>query len=636
MIKHSHPEFPSDVFVMLAGVNATLSIIGEGGKINTVTMSEFMKQSMANKIILKVNLPQLDSSSVKVRSFKIMKRAQNTHAYVNATFLFEFTSDNKTIKRCNLCFGGINEHFINAEATEKLFVGRNLFSNETLKLAFDSLNKELSAITWELPDADPEYRRNLAIGLLYKAVLQLAPADAVNAILRSGGEILKRPLSAGKQEFDEYEEDFPVTKAIPKYEGYIQTAGEANYANDLLKMPGELWAVFVQATEVGSKIKSIDASKALKQPGVHGFYSAKDIPGENSFTPLRFKMFNQETEQIFCSETVLYYGQPLGVVLADSVSLANAAAKLVVVEYERTGGVKILPTMADVLAAGASDRITKEPMSNVAKERGDATTTRTIKGRYECGGQYHYTMEPQNVVVVPSEYGLEVHSSTQWMDVVQVAIAEALLIPVNEIHVVVKRLGGGYGGKITRAAFVACAAALAAHKLRRPVRMVLSMETNMEIIGGRYPCIGDYEVEVDDRGKIQRLNNEFWQDFGCSVNETVVPLTAQWFLNCYKTDYWSWNSWAVRTDSASNTYCRAPGILEGLSMIENIMEHIAHETGQCPVQVRLNNMPEEQPLRKMIEDFLVDCGEFKAGVAALLFAEKEAELISFHLISIRL
>lgn len=260
------------------------------------------------------------------------------------------------------------------------------------------------------------------------------------------------------------------------------------------------------------------------------------------------------------------------------------------------------------MEAKADDRITKQPMSNVSENRG-SDTTKTIKGRYECGGQYHYTMEPQNVVVLPSEYGLDIHSSTQYMDSVQVAVSEALLIPENEVHVIVKRLGGGYGGKISRPAFVACAAALAAHKLQRPVRMVLSMETNMEIIGKRFPCIGDYEVEIDNDGRIQRLNHEFWQDFGCSINESVVPLTAQWFLNCYVTESWSWNTWAVRTDSASNTYCRAPGILEGLSMIENIMEHIAYETGVCPIQVRLNNMPEEQPLRKMISDFLVDCGE---------------------------
>lgn len=191
-------------------------------------------------------------------------------------------------------------------------------------------------MTWALPDADPVYRRNLAISLLYKAILQLCPSADLKSEVRSGGHLLTRPISSGTQEFDTYEEDYPVTKAIPKYEGFIQTAGEATYANDLPSIPGELWAVFVQATDVGSKVKAIDASEALKLPGVAGFFSAKDIPGKNSFSPLRYAIFNVEHEEIFCNE-VMFYGQPLGLIAADSLNVANQAAKLVKVEYEKTG-----------------------------------------------------------------------------------------------------------------------------------------------------------------------------------------------------------------------------------------------------------------------------------------------------------
>lgn len=336
MIKHAHPDFPSDIFVILAAVKATLTIAETGGKMITVSMKDFLKLSMDNKIIFKVNLPQLDDDKFKLKTYKIMKRAQNTHAYVNAGFLFEFSKDKTTIQSANLCIGGINEHFINAAETEKILIGRKLFCNETMKLAFAALEEELNDIPWILPEADPKYRRGLAIGLLYKAILKLAPDNELTEAFKSGCDILTRPISSGIQEFDTYQEDWPVTKAIPKFEGFIQTAGEARYANDLPKIPEELWGVFVQATAVGSRIKSIDASRALNQPGVHGFFSAKDIPGSNNFAPLKYKVFNQEEEQIFCSGEVLYYGQPLGVILADSVLLASKAAKMVDVEYEKT------------------------------------------------------------------------------------------------------------------------------------------------------------------------------------------------------------------------------------------------------------------------------------------------------------
>lgn len=341
MIKHAHPDFPSDVFVLLAAVGATLSISELSGKLINVSMFEFLNLNMDKKIIVKIILPALDKSKYQLKTFKIMKRAQNTHAYVNSAFLFEFEDANMSlIKSSTLCFGGITAEFTRAFKTEKAIVGRKLFSNDTLSIACESLDKELSgtAMKWVQPEASPDYRKNLAIGLLYKAILKLAPIDSIKtpAVL-SGGDTLYRPLSNGTQEFDTYEEEYPVTKAIPKYEGYIQTAGEAKYANDLPAIPGELFAVFVPATKVGSKIVNINPAQALAVAGVHGFFSAKDIPGKNNFTPLRFKMFNVEEEEIFCSETVLYYGQPLGMILADSVNLAEQASKLVEVEYQSTG-----------------------------------------------------------------------------------------------------------------------------------------------------------------------------------------------------------------------------------------------------------------------------------------------------------
>lgn len=336
MIKHAHPEFPSDIFIILAALRATVSILETGGNVRDATMEEFLKLNMDKKIILKVNMPQLQQPQL-FKSYKIMKRAQNTHASVNAGFLIQLDPGHKTVVSANICFGGINKDFINAPLTEKALVGRKLFQNETMKLAFPTLDKELNVITWERPDAEPAYRKNLAISLLYKAIISWSPSLDIHSSIRSGGELLTRPISTGTQEFDTYEADYPITKAIPKYEGLQQTAGEAKYSNDLASMPGELFAVFVQATEVGSKIKSIQPEAALKEPGVHGFFSAKDIPGLNSFTPLRFKIFYLENEEIFCSDTVLYYGQPLGLIVADSVILASRAAKLVKVEYEKTG-----------------------------------------------------------------------------------------------------------------------------------------------------------------------------------------------------------------------------------------------------------------------------------------------------------
>lgn len=142
-----------------------------------------------------------------------------------------------------------------------------------------------------------------------------------------------------------------------------------------------------------------------------------------------------------------------------------------------------------------------------------------ISGRFDVGLQYHFTMETQTCVCVPVEDGMDVYSATQWMDTTQIAIADALGVSNTFINMQTRRLGGGYGGKISRQNLIACAAAIAAHLLNRPVRFVMTIEANMNIIGKRYACINDYDAEVDNDGRIQKLVNDYVEDSGCSANE---------------------------------------------------------------------------------------------------------------------
>lgn len=211
--------------------------------------------------------------------------------------------------------------------------------------------------------------------------------------------------------------------------------------------------------------------------------------------------------------------------------------------------------------------------------------------------------------MVPIEDGYDVYSSTQYMDGTQMAIAEALSIPNNIVNMNVRRLGGGYGGKISRGNQVACAAAVAAHLLRRPIRMVMTIEANMNIVGKRYSCVNDYEVEIDAIGKIQKLVNNFVENSGCSPNEAVFSDTAEFFKNCYNSQYFTVNAKAALTDIPSSTWCRAPGSVEGIAMIENIMEHISRKVQKDPLEVRFVNLPDDSEMKKILPEFAESVGE---------------------------
>lgn len=235
-------------------------------------------------------------------------------------------------------------------------------------------------------------------------------------------------------------------------------------------------------------------------------------------------------------------------------------------------------------------------------------SSQKIEGTFEIGSQYHFSMEPQTCVVVPIEDGLDVYSSTQWMDATQIAVAEALGVQNNFVNLQVRRLGGGFGGKISRPALIACAASIAAYHLRRPVRFVMTIEANMNIIGKRYPCISNYQAEIDDNGKVQKLKNDYVEDYGNGFNEPAY-LTTGFFKNCYQSETFKVIANRTRTDTPSNTWCRGPGTVEGIAMIENIMEHIAWRVKKDPLEVRMNNIAADSDMKKLLPEFAHSVGE---------------------------
>lgn len=259
-IKHKYKEFPSDIFLILESVDAYVTIATSAQERIEITLNEFLKVDMKHKIILAITLPPLDPKKFAFRSYKIMQRAQNTHAYVNAGFLLK--SSKGLVNSIRICFGGISPDFVHAEKTEKYLRGKDLYTNDILQYALGLLNSELQP-DWILPDACPDYRKYLAVSLFYKFVLSTCPHDRLHDSYRSGGSLLDRPISSGIQSFETHKEKYPLTQPVTKLDALIQCSGEAPYANDLPNQHAELYGAFVQGKEALGDIISIDAEEAM-------------------------------------------------------------------------------------------------------------------------------------------------------------------------------------------------------------------------------------------------------------------------------------------------------------------------------------------------------------------------------------
>nr|QLI62141.1 aldehyde oxidase 10 [Streltzoviella insularis] len=602
-LKYVNNEFQSDLFLLFETVGAVLTIAEDYNKNVQKSLPEFLKINMKGKIIRNIMLPPLPLSC-SIKTYKIMPRAQNAHAVVNAGFLFQFSHNSHILEKATIVYGGISSAFIHAIKTETILVGKDPYTNDTLQLALQTLNEEITPEE-VLPEPSVAYRKMLAITLYYKAILVLCPDDKMNPKYRSGGKAMRRNISKGTQTFDTDKSIWPLNQPVPKLEALVQCSGEATFANDLPKQANELYATFVCAdVPAGSKIESFDASEALKMTGVAAFYTAKDIPGSNTFTP-KSVPFMTANEEILCSEVVKFYSQPVGIIVADREKTANKAAKLVKIKYTATTN-KPLLTIDDVITSPEKDK--RLVIDKVVEPTDIGNDVKhVVNGDFKMDTQYHYYMETQTCVVKPTEDGMEVYSSTQWLDLTNVAVAECLNISVNMVNVIVRRVGGGYGGKISRATQIACAAAIVSHLQGKTCRFILPLETNMRIIGKRLPTKSNFEIGVNQEGEIQYLKNKFYQDCGCSFNETMSPITLGHFRNCYDSKRWYIQANSVATDLPSNTWCRAPCSTEGVAMIEYMMERIAFDLHKDPIQVRLLNMiKENNPIPEMIEQFKKD------------------------------
>ncbi|KAB7507046.1 Indole-3-acetaldehyde oxidase [Armadillidium nasatum] len=595
-MKYDHNEFTSDIFVTLVALEAKLKIGRCDGDVTEVSPEEFLSTDMNKSFILSMKIPQ-QPDNVRLHSYKITPRAVNAHAYVNACFRFHLDAEEqRVINRPAIVLGGINPSFIRASKTEQFLIGKVLSNVDEVQKAIQLLGEEVNP-QFNYADASPEFRRNLSQCLLYKTVVKIL-GDAVPSPIKSAGPKLERPVSSSKQTYDANEDTWPVGKPTEKLESRLQISGEAEYLDDIPFLPGELHGYFVQSTIGRGKIKSIEASKCLEMDGVVDFITAKDIPGRNTFYAASSVVGN---DPVFADIDIKYHGQAIGLVVAKSREIAKAASVLVNVTYEDIQ--KPILTIKETMEADNRYQKTMnfftnstDPLTFGDVEEGFKNSKHIVEGEISMGSQCHFTMEPLAGRTVPTEEGYDLWCTTQWATETVNAVASNLGIPANSINISVRRIGGGYGGKISRANITASASAVAAHKLKKPVRVALDLSTQMTLVGWREPYYSRYKVGFSDEGLLQSIFLEICSDAGFVANDVSSFFCALTVPSVYYCPNWKMQCYSAITDTPANTWCRTPAHVEAIGIVENIIERVAFEVKRDPLEVReLNFSTKEKP-----------------------------------------
>ncbi len=232
----------------------------------------------------------------------------------------------------------------------------------------------------------------------------------------------------------------------------------------------------------------------------------------------------------------------------------------------------------------------------------------TLTAEFSVGGQEHFYLEGQIALVLPGEDGdITVHSSTQHPTEVQHICARVLGCDFNQVTAIVRRLGGGFGGKESNASWVAAAAALAAHHTGKPVKLRLPRETDMIATGKRHPFFYRYTVGFDDEGRVLALDAMLAADAGWSLDLTpgVVARALTHTDNAYWIPHFRAVGYACRTNKQSNTAFRGFGGPQGVVVMEDALDRIALRLGRDPDDVRALNFyddNQETPYGQVVDE----------------------------------
>ncbi|MBQ4826684.1 xanthine dehydrogenase molybdopterin binding subunit [Leisingera sp. HS039] len=374
-----------------------------------------------------------------------------------------------------------------------------------------------------------------------------------------------------------------VSKPLPHDAAELHVTGAARYVDDIPSPAGTLHLAFGLSPIARGHITGMHLSEVQHSTGVAAVLTAKGLPFSNDVSP------SIHDEPLLAAGTVNYVGQPVFLVVADSHRNARIAARKGQVDYAEE------PALLTLDAALAADSRFEEGPRIYAK--GDAAAAiaaapRRIEGTFELGGQEHFYLEGQAAMAWPQEDGgMHVFSSTQHPAEIQHKVADAIGLPMHSVRVETRRMGGGFGGKESQGNALAVACAVAARLTGCPCKMRYDRDDDMMITGKRHAFRISYRAGFDGDGQLQGV--EFLHLVDCGwAQDLSLPVADRAMLhadNAYLIPDIRIESHRLRTNRQSATAFRGFGGPQGMIGIERVMDHIAHDLGMDPAELRQRN-----------------------------------------------
>jgi len=423
---------------------------------------------------------------------------------------------------------------------------------------------------------------------------------------------------------------FGVGQPVTRFEDVRLLSGKGRFQDDA-NPPGQLYAVFVRSPHAHAGIKSIDTMAAAAAPGVRAAYTGADYAADGlsmpkAVMPRKKKdgspMFAPQRPALVI-DRVRYVGDPVVMVIAETLAQAKDAAELVEVDYEP------MPSATSVADAARPDapRVWDENPDNISHtyERGDKARTEAafaradhiVKRRYVVSRVHAQYMEPRGAIGTydPGEDRFTLYADVNYPHRVRNMLANMVFqVPESKVRVVCHDVGGGFGAKGWQ--YVEHRLTLwAAKKLGRPIKW--SCERSEVLLADEHgrDNIGEIELALDRDGKFLALRLHMLANIGAYIASDRQLLTPFGMIGTVVGVYDIPAAYVSIDAVLSNTSPTAPyrgaGRPEAIYLIERVIEAAARELGIDPIELRRRNIipPDKMPYQTALGPYY-DCGDF--------------------------
>jgi len=369
-----------------------------------------------------------------------------------------------------------------------------------------------------------------------------------------------------------------IGKPISRVEGMAKVTGTAPYAAEY-SLENCAEGVLVTATITRGDVVAIDKESALAMPGVLAV-----IEDDRLITRAAQGTANEAPQQ--SPRTVCYWGQPIALVVAETFEQARDAAKHLKVHYREESGAPLVPEAVEPELKDA-ETVHQGDLAHAMSEAGHS-----VDVTYTTRGHASAAMEPHGSVAEWKDGNLTVYAALQMLNYNITELADALDLDEENVRLVSRFVGGGFGSKLGISEDVV-AASLAAMELNRPVRVVMSRQQVFQCIMRRSETTQRLRLAADEGGKLIGFGHEALVSNlpGESFAEPV--LQSSHFL--YGGENRELMLKIARIHRMTAGSVRAPGEAVGMPALEGAMDVLAEKVGIDPVELRLKNIPDENP-----------------------------------------